>query len=190
MSRDSLRKIAAQFKEPADDEPASAAPEDAVDVTAEIDRRLAEARAGSTSDEPDPGQGRGERPAPSVKRPAPPPPPKPSGSPAPALRDTSPRQRVPVDIPVVFEPMRRDAKDRGITASSMVLSAIRIAGPALRERASREGIAPVPSDGFKRWTLLLSDDEIAELDDLTDALEAALGRRSRARTIALALQHA
>ena len=55
----------------------------------------------------------------------------------------------------------------------MVLSAIRKAGPALRERASREGIAPVPSDGFKRWTLLLSDDEIADLRDI-DAMKAAL----------------
>ena len=83
--------------------------------------------------------------------------------------------------------MRQQASTRGITLTTLVLSALRSEGSALADRAQREGIVPIPAEGFRRWTLLMSDAELVELDELTTALERALGRRSRARTIALVL---
>lgn len=186
MSRKDLRGLAANFKQHrplAEQQPAE-------DVTAQIERRLAEARqpAGGVddvatepieADDPSPS-------APST------PVEKDSASAftravTPTLRDVEHRRRVPVDIPVVFEPMRQQASDRGITLTTLVLTALRVEGSALAERAQREGIVPVPTDGFRRWTLLMSDSELDELDELTTALERALGRRSRARTIAVVL---
>lgn len=188
MSRKDLRGLAANFKQNRPLAEQQVAP--AEDVTAQIERRLAEARQPAErvdavakkpveADDPSPST-----PSTPVE--------KDSASVftravTPTLRDVETRRRVPVDIPVVFEPMRQQASDQGITLTTLVLTALRVEGSALAERAQREGIVPVPTDGFRRWTLLMSDSELDELDELTTALERALGRRSRARTIALVL---
>jgi hypothetical protein len=188
MSRKDLRGLAASFKQ--NRPPAEQQQAPAEDVTAQIERRLAEAR------QPAAGADDAASEPPAVEEPSlsAPSAPAEKDSPSvstravtPTLRDVEPRRRVPVDIPVVFEPMRQQAGDRGITLTTLVLTALRVEGSALAERAQREGIVPVPADGFRRWTLLMSDSELDELDELTTALVRALGRRSRARTIALVL---
>lgn len=193
MSRKDLRELAAQFKS---GEPDQAPPEpESSDLTGEIERRLAAAKRGRSSDPASdelitpteskpqaapevggrPRESRSSRSVPS------------RGSITPALRDTEPRQRVPVDVPANFEQLRLAAKAQGISATTLVLTTLRAERAELEARAKHEGIAPIVAQGFKRWTLLMSDHELAELDGFTTAMERALGRRSRAKAIALVL---
>ena len=71
-----------------------------------------------------------------------------------------------------------------MSASALVLAALREHGQELSVRA-QAGVLPVRAEAVKRWTLLLTEAELAELDRLVDEVEAGLGRRSRSAVVGL-----
>lgn len=104
--------------------------------------------------------------------------------PRPVVRAPGDRSRIAVDVPVQFEHRRKSAKKMGMSATALVLAALREHGEQLSLRA-QSGLLPVRAEAVKRWTLLLTEAELAELDRLVDEVEVGLGRRSRSAVVGL-----
>lgn len=106
--------------------------------------------------------------------------------PRPVVREPGNRSRIALDIPVQFEHIRKSAKKMGMSATALVLAALEEHGDSIAHRAA-SGLLPIRSEAVKRWTLLMTGAELAELDRLVDAVEPGLGRRSRSAVVGLLL---
>lgn len=83
-----------------------------------------------------------------------------------------------VDVPLDFENLRIAANKRGMTATHLVLAAATAYGDELRSEAQKKPFLHSRSPS-KGWTLMVSSEELAELDQLVEDLTPAFGKKSR-----------
>jgi hypothetical protein len=109
--------------------------------------------------------------------------------PQPVFRGEGPRIRVNMMLSGDFGGLRSLAKDEfSMTAGHLVMSAVAAHAEALRAEASKAPIATYRSGSrSESWQLLITQSELDELDALADDLARAMGKRSRAGSVALAL---
>lgn len=109
--------------------------------------------------------------------------------PAPVTRALGGRKRVPIELPISFEPLRLEAKDRGMASGHLLLAAMHAHTDELFKRANDGLYQTTRPRGFtKQWQLMWHETERAEFDEVVDQMADYLPRRSRAHVAALLLE--
>lgn len=109
--------------------------------------------------------------------------------PLPITRALGGRKRVPIELPIDFEPLRLQAKERGMASGHLVLAAMQAHRDELFRRANEGDYDITAPRGFtKQWQLMWHEDERSLFDELVDQMAEYLPRRSRAHVAALLLE--
>lgn len=96
-------------------------------------------------------------------------------------------ERRSLHVPAVLAELQQRARDQGIMVPDLVLSAVAAHGDSLREEARQRRFVRRPGPTLK-WTLLLSEEELADIDALVDDVGPAFGSAaSRAVVVSEAL---